>query len=246
MSIGRYYIGTSGWSYPHWVGPFYPPGISPAGFLQYYLGFFNSVELNNTFYRLPQKSSVERWGRMAPDPFLYSVKGSRYITHMKRLRDTSESMDLFLNSVQPLGGHLGPLLFQLPKNFKLDLQRLKEFLVRLTGKYRYVFEFRDPSWFTDSVFSLLEDQGAGICIYDIEGRQSPIEVTTDFVYVRLHGPLKAYQGSYSDSQLREWAFFIRDMRLAGRDCFLYFDNDQDGHAPLNALRARELLEKLDH
>jgi len=245
LKKGISYIGTSGWSYPHWVGPFYPEGTSQGDFLGYYLEYFNSVEVNSSFYRLPTSSAVDGWDRMAPSHFLFSVKVSRFITHMKKLKDPSDSIDRFINAIRPLKDHLGPLLLQLPHNFGVNPERLETFLSGLPEGLRYVFEFRDPSWFTEDVFALLEQVGAGFCIYDFEGRRSPQKVTSDFAYFRLHGPSRRYEGSYSDEQLKEWAFSVREISRSGRDCFLYFDNDQSGYAPMNALRIMDLLKEMD-
>jgi len=245
LKKGRLYIGTSGWSYPNWVGPFYPEGTSSGNFLEYYLEYFNSVEVNSSFYRLPTTPAVERWDRMAPAHFLFSVKVSRFITHMKKLKDSSESIDRFINTIRPLHRHLGPLLLQLPQNFGLNLKRLGTFLSELPEGFRYVFEFREPSWFREDVFTLLERAGAGFCIYDFDERRSPEKITSDFAYFRLHGPLRRYEGSYSEEQLKEWAFFVNDISRSGRDCFLYFDNDQSGHAPMDALRIKGILKEMD-
>lgn len=245
MKKGRSYVGTSGWSYPHWVGPFYPEGISPGKFLEYYQEHFNTVEVNSTFYRLPARSTLEAWDGMAPAHFLFSVKASRFITHMKKLRDSSESIHRFINTIRHLRKHLGPLLLQLPQNFGLNLQRLNTFLSILPEGFRYVFEFRDPSWFSEDVFALLEKAGAGFCIYDFDGRRSPEKITSDFAYFRLHGPSKRYQGCYSEEELKEWVLFVTEISRSGRDCFLYFDNDQSGYAPQNAMRMIELLTAMD-
>lgn len=182
---------------------------------------------------------------MAPAHFLFSVKVSRFITHMKKLKDPSETIDRFIHTIHPLHRHLGPLLFQLPEKFKLNMERLETFLSVLPDSFRYVFEFRDPSWFSEGVFDLLEKAGAVSCIYDFDGRRSPQKITSDFAYFRLHGPSRRYEGSYSEEELQEWAFLVTEIYRSGRDCFLYFDNDQSGYAPVNALRIMDLLKEVD-
>jgi uncharacterized protein YecE (DUF72 family) len=236
------YIGTSGWHYQHWKGPFYPEDLPDKRLFEYYLKHFQTAEINNTFYQLPQKKTFTQWRESAPEGFLFAVKASRYITHMKKLKDPQEPLANFMGRVTGLGDRLGPVLFQLPPKWHFNLERLKSFLRALPGDYRYAFEFRDPSWFNERTNQALAERGAAFCIYDFEQRQSPRSVTADFVYVRLHGPDGAYQGSYDDKVLSDWAEAFSSWADQGKEVFGYFDNDERGYAAQNALKLKELLE----
>ncbi len=210
--------------------------------LAYYWERFDTVELNNTFYRLPTKSALENWRNSTPDGFCFAAKGSRFLTHMKKLKDPEQGLERFFGAVDVLEGKLGPILFQLPPNWELDLERLAHFLKALPKHHRYAFEFRNASWNVKEIYDLLASYQAGYCIFDLAGFQSPIEVTTDLVYVRLHGPGGKYQGSYSEQALLEWARRIRKWRREQRAVYIYFDNDQAGYAAQNARRLKELCE----
>ena len=235
------YIGTSGWSYEHWREGFYPSDISNEKMLEFYLQQFNSVEINNSFYHLPAISTLESWRDAAPKGFLYSVKASRYITHMKKLKDPEKSTPELIRRIQHLGDTLGPVLFQLPPHWKFNVQRLNSFLQSLSRDYRYAFEFRDPTWITDQTYDLLARHKVAFCIYELNGYVSPRAVTSDFVYIRLHGPNGAYQGNYSHAMLTAWASDITGWRKQGYKVFCYFDNDQEGYAAKNAKSLGELL-----
>ncbi|HKL62972.1 MAG TPA: DUF72 domain-containing protein, partial [Woeseiaceae bacterium] len=193
---GRARIGTSGWSYGHWEDAFYPEGLATGERLAFYARRFATVELNNSFYQLPAREQLEQWRDMVHDDFVFAVKASRYITHMKKLKDPAESLERFLGRVEALGSTLGPVLFQLPPRWHRDPDRLASFLRQLPGEHRYAFEFRDPSWHAGETYSALREAGAAFCIYNLAGEVSPKEITADFVYIRLHGPDGAYQGSY--------------------------------------------------
>jgi uncharacterized protein YecE (DUF72 family) len=237
----RIHIGTSGWHYEHWKGPFYPKGIASGDMLAFYAERFQAAEINNSFYQLPTAKTLEAWSNAVPAGFLFAVKASRYITHMKKLKDPEEPVGHFLDRIRVLGSRLGPVLFQLPPNWRCDCDRLKNFVAELPDGYRYAFEFRDPSWFDDKVCRVLEDAGAAFCIYDLAGRQSPKTVTADFVYVRLHGPGEAYQGDYSPQALSGWAGAFSAWARQGKDIFCFFDNDQRGYAPANAMSLIDTL-----
>ncbi len=238
---GTVRIGTSGWSYGHWKGPFYPDGLAADRFLEFYAARFVTVEINNTFYRLPEAATLRRWRETVPEGFVFAVKASRYITHLKKLKDVDEALEKFLDRVRVLGDRLGPVVFQLPPRWHLDLDRLRSFLERLPEKGSYAFEFRDPTWFREETYRALADRGASFCIYDLAGNESPRPVTSGMVYLRLHGPAGAYEGQYGGAALSAWARAIRGWRDAGRDVWCYFDNDQAGYAPRDALRLRDLL-----
>lgn len=241
MAGPRIRIGTSGWHYPHWVGPFYPVGTSASDFLLYYAESLDTVEINNTFYSLPDRKTVQAWRASVPRGFRFACKASRYITHMKKLKDPAKSIRRFFRAIEPLGAFLGPILFQLPPRWHRDTGRLEAFLEALPSGYRYAFEFRDPDWFADEVIQVLADHKAAFCIYELAGRKSPITVTADFVYVRLHGPGRAYQGEYDGRTLRGWARRFKRWLGESRDVWCYFDNDERGYAATDALRLRTMV-----
>jgi uncharacterized protein YecE (DUF72 family) len=235
------HIGTSGWHYNHWRGPFYPERLPASKMLASYCERFDTVELNNTFYRLPSRKALEEWRGSTPENFCFAVKGSRFITHMKKLKDPELALAKFFAAIEVLGRKLGPILFQLPPRWELNLERFSHFLACLPPRHRYAFEFRNPAWDAAPVYDLMRHHRAGYCIFHLAGTQSPVEVTADFAYIRLHGPGGKYQGSYSDAELRAWARRIRDWRARLKAVYVYFDNDQAGHAAHNALRLKELL-----
>ncbi len=234
-------IGTSGWHYNHWKGTFYPEKLSAAKMLDYYIGKFDTVEINNSFYRLPLETTFEEWKNAVPKDFLFAVKASRYITHMKKLKNPETGFRKFFDRVVFLGRKLGPILFQLPPHWQSDPERLDCFLEYLPRELRYAFEVRDPSWFSDSVTAVLKKHNAAFCIYDFDRRLSPRTVTADFVYVRLHGPEGRYTGSYSQETLADWAQTFRSWSRQRKDVYCYFDNDQAGYAAKDALRLKALV-----
>jgi uncharacterized protein YecE (DUF72 family) len=238
---GLFHIGTSGWHYQHWKGPFYPQDLPNERLLEHYLKHFRTAEINNTFYQLPARQTFVRWRDSVPEGFLFSVKASRYITHMKKLKDPDEPISTLIDSIRVLEDKLGPILFQLPPRWNANIERLNSFLTSLPDGYRYAFEFRDESWFGQETEETLRRRGAAFCIYDFEGRQSPRPVTGDFIYVRLHGPDGAYQGKYDNRTLTSWAEILSSWTDKGKEIFCYFDNDENGYAAQNALELQELL-----
>lgn len=244
MNIGRIHIGTSGWHYPNWVGPFYPSGMATEEFLPFYARHLNTVEINNTFYHLPALHTLREWERETPDNFLFTCKGSRFITHMKKLKDPEHSIPRFFETISVLHNKLGPILFQLPPHWRMNVSRLEEFLNALPTPFRYAFEFREESWFAQPVYDLLTKYNTALCLYHLAGRWSPEIVTTDFVYIRLHGPGEAYQGKYRAPTLRLWADKCHTSAKSGKDVYCYFDNDQNGYAPINALALQNNVEAL--
>lgn len=236
-------IGTSGWHYKHWIGPFYPPKTPASKMLDYYAQRFDTVELNHTFYKLPTEAALEAWRSGTPENFRFALKGSRFLTHMKKLTDTGRGIDRFFDCARILGAKLGPVVFQLPPNWPVNAGRLENFLKALPRGPRYAFEFRDASWNDPAIFSLLRRYGAAYCIFELAGYQSPLEITADFTYIRLHGPGGKYQGSYSDAALRAWARRLHEWDV--RRSYVYFDNDQAGYAAENALRPKRLLSTPD-
>lgn len=210
--------------------------------LNFYLQHFDTLELNNSFYRLPQVSSLESWRDAVPSHFVFAVKASRFITHNKKLKDPENALDNLIPRIMHLAPKLGPILFQLPPKWQLNLERLQEFIVLLPGELRYAFEFRELSWINPDVIALLKRFNAAFCIYELAGYQSPMHLTADFTYVRLHGPgANKYQGSYSDDRLHWWARQIESWAKTQKAIYVYFDNDQAGYAPKNALTLRNMV-----
>lgn len=238
---GSIVVGTSGWSYDHWRGPFFPRDLPQAEHLDYYAARFPGVEINNSFYHLPAVDTLEHWRETVPDGFVFTAKASRYVTHMKKLKDPGNGLATFLERIAVLGDRLGPILFQLPPHWHFDAARLEAFLKALDRDFRYAFELRDHSWLNDHTYELLSRHGAALCIYDLDGFTSPKELTTDFVYVRLHGPGGPYQGSYDTATLAGWAGAFHSWAAAGHDVHCYFDNDEAGYAPANAARLRDMV-----
>jgi uncharacterized protein YecE (DUF72 family) len=238
---GNVHIGTSGWNYKHWLGRFYPDKLPASKMLGFYAQHFDTVELNNSFYHLPSAKSFETWRETTPDNFVFAVKGSRFITHMKKLKDPKPGTEKFLAPTERLETKLGPILFQLPPRWRVNLERLSTFLEVLPPEHRYAFEFREQSWFTGEVYGLLRQHNAALCIYHMTGYDSPHEVTADFIYVRFHGIETTYGGSYSDETLRHWAARIRAWRRESKDVYVYFNNDPEATAVLNAKTLRRML-----
>jgi uncharacterized protein YecE (DUF72 family) len=239
---GKIHIGTSGWHYDHWEGPFYPKNLAKEDYLKYYANHFHSVEINNSFYQLPKKETFVNWRDTSPAEFIFTAKASRYITHMKKLKEPREALHAFFERVKLLEKKLGAILFQLPPRWRLNTERLISFLELLPGDYRYTFEFRDSSWFDTGVYEALARHGAAFCIYDLKGRLSPKEVTTDFVYVRLHGPkTEAYRGKYDRQVLAGWAGAFSSWLKQDKEIFCYFDNDEAGYAVQNARELQEMV-----
>jgi uncharacterized protein YecE (DUF72 family) len=240
MQNNRIYIGTSGWSYKHWMGTFYPAGTKIKDRFPYYLNKFDTVEINNTFYGMPSDETFLNWKNTANDDFVYVIKANKYITHNKKLHDPDITLPPFIDRVQILGKKLGPILFQLPPFMKAKAELLETFLEALPKKHRFVFEFRNADWYKEEVYALLEKHNCAFCIYELAGHISPIKITADFVYLRLHGPGNKYQGSYSDETLEDWANQCLTWSKT-KDVFVYFDNDEKGYAPFNALKLQELV-----
>ena len=238
----RVHIGTSGWNYKHWKGPFYPSDLPAKQWFSYYAGKFHTVEINNSFYQLPAKQTFQQWSEAAPEGFIFSLKASRYITHMKKLKDPDEPVSTLMDHAAELAGTLGPILFQLPPKWKCNPDRLAAFCASLPGGVRYAMEFRDDTWWDETVYEILKRHNVSFCLFDLAGQQTPEVVTADFVYVRLHGPDEAYQGAYDDAVLSGWAQRFADWAAQGIDVYCYFDNDENGYAALNALRLQEMVD----
>jgi uncharacterized protein YecE (DUF72 family) len=230
-------IGCSGWNYAHWRdGVFYPPRLPASKWLEHYAQFFDTVEVNSTFYRLPRRASVARWVEQSPKNFCFAIKGSRYLTHIKRLNDMGLGLQRFYACIDPLvrSAKLGPILWQLPPNFKRDDGRLANALERLPGEQRHAFEFRDASWFHEDVYALLREHRVALVIGDrpeVHSFQTHV-LTADFTFVRFHSGTRGRRGNYSEGELEEWAQRIERWPV---DVYAYFNNDWEGFAPRNAL-----------
>jgi uncharacterized protein YecE (DUF72 family) len=232
-------IGCSGWSYPHWRAVFYPEKLPAREHFAFYARHFNTVELNSSFYRQPTRERFEAWRKDAPPGFLFAVKGSRYVTHIKRLAVEQKSIDLVVESALGLGDKLGPILFQLQANFQLDLERLERFLGMLPKDRRFTLEFRHDSWLVPAVFELLRAQRIALCIPDHPKMPKSFEITSDFTYIRMHLPPRGL--GYGRRELQPWADRILDWRRGGLDVFAYFNNDVEGHAVKDAQTLISLL-----
>jgi uncharacterized protein YecE (DUF72 family) len=243
MSPGTIRIGTSGYQYDHWQEIFYPADLAKDEWFAHYASHFPTVEINNTFYNLPDPETFEAWAGAAPEGFLYAIKASRYITHMKKLKDPEESLANLWDGVRRLGPHRGPILFQLPPNWHCNPDRLAAFLDALPEEANAVFEFRDPSWYCEEVYGLLDARGAAFCVHDLEDLASPKRARGPIAYIRFHGSEGAYRGRYGKNRLRPWARWVRSQAEdAGRDVYAYFNNDSEGHAVKDASALRDLLE----
>jgi uncharacterized protein YecE (DUF72 family) len=235
-------IGCSGWNYPHWRERVYPKGLPARRWLRYYADLFDTVEVNNTFYRLPRRESVAAWVEESPADFLFAVKASRFLTHMKRLTDMGQGVRRFYERIDPLvrSPKMGPVLWQLPEGFRRDEERLASALARLpTG--RHCFEFRHPSWFCHETYALLREHGVALVIGDHPERPfQRHELTADWTFVRFHYGSRGRGGNYSERELEEWAGRIEGWR-ARADVYAYFNNDWMGYAVKNGLRLRALL-----
>ena len=240
--MARVLIGTSGWHYDSWRGPFFPKHLPLAKQLQYYAGQFPTTELNGVFYRTPSLDTVKAWRAQTGKGFIFAWKASKFITHWKRLSNNSvNSLALIEERLSLLGNKAGPVLFQLPPHFEADAERLALFLKLLPRRRRYSFEFRHPSWYRPSILRLLSRHNIALCLSDHHDAPAPWKRTADFVYIRGHGPEGRYRGHYPRPTLSNWAKRIRSWSKQGYDVYVYFDNDQKSAAPIDALELERLL-----
>lgn len=238
---GRVFIGTSGWFYEHWFGRFYPSGLSKKELLPYYCNYFNTVELNNSFYHLPTENAVKYWRENTGKDFLFSVKASRLITHYRRLKNIDGLLKSFLERMALFKGKLGPILFQLPPGFPKNVDTLKRFLAKLPRRLRKTIEFREESWICKEVFSLLREFNAAFCIISIPDFPIVFERTADFSYIRFHGRQALYGSEYSEEELSDFAKRINIFLSDGIDTYVYFNNDANAYAVKNALYLKKIL-----
>jgi uncharacterized protein YecE (DUF72 family) len=238
--IPHIYIGTSGWNYKHWAEVFYPKDCPKAKWLEFYAGQFHTVELNASFYRLPKPQTFENWKERTPDDFLWAVKASRYITHIKRLREAAEPLERLYGAVEGLESNLGPILFQLPPSLSFNEEVFGQFCRQLKTDRLHALEVRHSSWEHQKAIDILRDHNMALCVSDTAGRYPYLEEdVASFAYIRLHGSQKLYASEYSEAELRAYA---RKIRQWNRDTYLYFDNDYRGYAVKNARRIKEILE----
>ncbi|MBV9083449.1 MAG: DUF72 domain-containing protein [Acidobacteriaceae bacterium] len=209
--------------------------------LAFYCERFDTVELNNSFYHLPKPNALVCWRDSTPGNFSFAAKGSRFLTHMKKLKDAEQGLERYFSCLEILGEKLGPILFQLPPNWTVDADRLMTFIQCLPSYHRYAFEFRNETWNTKEIYETLARNNIAYCAFHLAGYESPIELTADFAYIRLHGPGGKYQGSYEDGALREWARRIANWRQRLKAVYVYFDNDDSGYAAGDALRLKEMV-----
>jgi uncharacterized protein YecE (DUF72 family) len=238
-----YYIGTSGWHYDDWRGRFYPEKLPKAQWLEFYAHHFSTLELNNTFYRLPKESVFQKWHDSSPEGFVFSVKVSRYITHIKRLKDCGDEIDRFISKAIILKDKLGPLLYQLPPGLHRDDDILKSFLSILPQEMKHVIEFRHESWFTEEVYDILRRHHTGFCAFDMPKLTSPLLTTTNFAYIRFHGSDSLYSSCYTDEELAKWAKKITELAQNLKAVYIYFNNDVQGYALKNAETIRNHFER---
>ena len=242
-------IGCSGWNYKSWRGKFYATGLPAKHWLRYYTSVFDTVEVNNTFYHLPEASTFGSWKRQTPTGFSVAVKASRFLTHIKRLKDPEEPIARLFSRVKALGPRLGPVLYQLPPNFfrnDVNLDRFELFLRALPRRINrrlvhHVFEFRHPSWYVDDTYRSLERHNATLCVHDKRGSAMVEPFVGPIVYVRFHGTSGHYAGSYPSERLERWASTLAKQWRGGRQVYAYFNNDPDAVATENALTLRRLV-----
>ena len=239
----QYYIGTSGWHYEHWRYRFYPENLNKTKWLEFYSSNFNTVELNNSFYRLPSEEAFANWHDTSPAGFKFAVKVSRFITHIKRLKVTVEPVEKFISRAKLLGEKLGPLLYQLPPNMHRDDERLESFLSGLPEGMQHVFEFRHLSWLNDSVYNILNRYNAGLCVFDMPDIECPLVVTADFAYIRLHGSTALYSSCYTDEELADWKNKLADLPDNIKQVYIYFNNDSEAFAVRNAITLANYLKR---
>ena len=238
--MARVRVGCSGWQYRHWRGRFYPPDLPQARWLEYYVERFDTVELNNSFYRLPDAETFAAWEHRLPSRFVMAVKASRYLTHLRRLRDPAQPLERLWSRAERLRDHLGPMLYQLPPRWRRDPARLADFLAALP-KRRQAIEFRDPDWYAPEIDELLARRGVARCLHDMPGSASPRKPVGPFIYLRFHGQGQRYGGAYSAQLLTGWADRLAGWARDGLPAYVYFNNDVGGHAVRDAARLRELL-----
>jgi len=239
--LSRLLAGTSGWVYPHWKGRFYPADLPEGKWFSYFAEKFDTVEINNSFYRLPSRETFAGWREMAPPGFMFTVKASRYITHRKKLADPEEGLKNFYGNLEGMGSKCAAVLFQLPPRFKVNLSRLEEFLQAVPKEHRLVFEFRDPTWLVEDVFDALAKRNAAVCAADSPFYPGPRVRTADFDFFRMHGGHRRGAPNYGPGEIDALARDVAESLGADRDVFVYFNNDYNAYAIDNALALKRAV-----
>ena len=234
-------IGCSGWNYKHWRDLFYPKGLPARRWFEFYAEHFDTVEINNSFYRLPPPETFDKWRKQAPDGFCYAVKANRFITQAKKLLDPEEPLERMMKAVRHLGDRTGPILYQLPPSLRLNLDRLKQFLKALPTDVTSVFEFRDRSWYVDETYGLLDRYNSSFCVHDMRGSASDRIAVGPIAYLRFHGCKGKYWGRYSDEKLLGCADWILDQAHSGRPVWAFFNNDIHAHAIHDAQTLKSMI-----
>lgn len=235
----EWFVGTSGWSYDNWEGSFYPEGLPGNQRLEYYAKHFDAVEVNNSFYHLVSHEQLKKWQQTVPKTFTFAIKASRYLTHVKKMKDPQEPMARFVEPTKYLR-KFGPMIFQLPPRFHKNEERLAEFLTHLPKNHRCAMEFRDPDWHDEAVYALLKKHNVAFCLFEKGELRSPrLATAEDFIYVRLHGRKEDYRGNYSDKELKDWQEWLTDQN---RDVYIFFDNTEEKLYALD--NARSMKEKV--
>jgi len=235
MKKDKLFIGTSGWNYSHWEdGVFYPKKLPKADQLIFYTKKFKTIEINASFYHLILKKTFQNWYQKTPEGFVFAVKANRFITHIKKLKDVDEPWKNFINNAKYLKEKLGPILFQLPPRWTGNPDRLKNFVKILPSRYKYVFEFREKTWFCDEVYKILNKKNIALCFSDSPSFPFEEKITASFIYIRFHGSGSLYGSCYSKKQLKNWAKKIKKYLVDGFNVYAYFNNDAFGYAPKNA------------
>jgi uncharacterized protein YecE (DUF72 family) len=244
-TVSRIRVGCSGWVYKHWRGILYPDRLPQRLWFERYAEEFDTVEINNSFYHLPKAETFDRWRKQAPAGFCYAVKANRYLTQAKKLKDCGEPLNRMMSAFRDLGERLGPILYQLPPQFKLNLDRLESFLKALPKRKIHVFEFRESSWYNEDVLALLDKYNAGFVAHDMKGVASPRWASGRTAYVRFHGTGGKYHGRYSDEALLDWTDWIASQARQGRSAWCYFNNDIHGDAIHDARTLKSMVKQLD-
>ncbi|MGQ9617716.1 MAG: DUF72 domain-containing protein [Candidatus Aminicenantia bacterium] len=242
----RLFVGTSGWNYEHWRGRLYPENLPQKGWLRFYSNFFNTVEINMTFYRFPVEKAIEKWKKSTPENFLFSVKGNRLITHLKKLKDTENILKRFLNLISVFEEKLGPVLFQLPSKFNFHRERLEDFCSFLSFQEvikncKFSIEIRDKRWMEEEAYLILKKHKIALCFSDYPEIEISSPLTSDFLYIRRHGPSSLYSSCYNENQIKKDANFVSEFSKKASDAFIYYNNDANGWAVLNAIQLKEEL-----
>jgi uncharacterized protein YecE (DUF72 family) len=243
MTRAEIRIGCSGWQYAHWRGDLYPRELPQDRWFEHYAERFDTVELNNSFYRLPEADTFAAWGRRSPPGFLMAVKASRYLTHVRRLREPRDPLDRLWTRASRLGDHLGPMLYQLPPRWRRNVERLASFADAVPRDRLQALEIRDPDWYHPDTYAVIERGGLALCLHDMPGSASPRRPIGPFVYVRFHGSGTGYGGAYPGKALAAWADRLVAWAEAGLAGYAYFNNDLGGHAFRDASRLREMVDR---